>query len=286
MSKKYLIILFVFIISITTTSCQKYDVVNEESNNFPPINPLPEDKLEIVLYYPNESMDYLAPEFRVVPRKNAQIEEMVIDELLKGTSKKNLKSIVPASTKVLSIDINDGVAYVSFSSDLVGKDYTEKEEAFVIYSIVNSLTSISSINKVQILIDGKARDVLYKYYCIREPFEFSGMIVSKKYVSPVSIINNYYDSILNHKYDESISMLNLKDVDKFKYNTLKTYLIEEFKGIINYDIKDYTIYEYSDEPKMSVKYTISYEKGSVKNSQKNLKLIYNGEDFLIEGIIY
>lgn len=286
MSKKYLIILFVFIICITITSCEKYDVINEESNNFPPINPLPDDKLEIILYYPNESLDYLVPEFRVVPRKNVKIEEMVISELLKGSSTKKIKNLIPSNTKILSIDINDGIAYVSFSSDLVGKEYTEKEEAFVIYSIVNSLTSIPSINKVQILIDGKTRDVLYKHYCIREPFEFSDMIVSKKYISPISIINSYYDCILNHSYDKSISMLNIKDMDTFKYNTLKAYLIEEFKGIISYNIEDYIVYKYSDEIKMNVKYTITYENGNVKKVQRNLELINNEDGFLIEGIIY
>lgn len=52
-----IIITMLLLISILS-SCQNYDVIYEGSNNYPPISPLPGDKTEIVLYYPNNKMKF------------------------------------------------------------------------------------------------------------------------------------------------------------------------------------------------------------------------------------
>ena len=90
---------------------------------------------------------------------------ITINELLKGTKANNLVSIIPENIKVLSLYVTDNIAYVSFSKDLIDKNYTEKEEALIIYSIVNTLTSLPDIEEVQILIDGKAENEIGRASC-------------------------------------------------------------------------------------------------------------------------
>lgn len=286
MNRKHVIALLLILTCLMLSSCEKYDSIPENSNNFPPINPLPEDKIEIILYYPNDSMDYLVPEFRVVSRRNERIEEIAVHELLKGNTQKKLTNVIPSSTKLLSMDITDNIAYVSFSGDLINKSYSEKEEALVIYSIVNTLTSLPSIDEVQILIDGKAKDILYECYSIREPLKFSSTIVTKDYISPISVINEFYDSLLNKNYDKSISMLDLDDDSGQHYNTIKAYLRNGTEGINHFSIDNYTIYNYSDEVKLNLKITFTYGKNEIKKSRKEIKLIYNGETFLIRELMY
>lgn len=286
MSKKCTLIILIFILSMLTSSCQPYDVLSEDSNNFPPINPISKDKVEVILYYPNSEMEHLVPEIRVVSRSNERIEEMVVSELLKGTKRKGLKNIIPENVDMLSLDIVDDIAYVSFSEALYNKSYGEKEEAFIIYSIVNTLTSIPGINKVQIFINGKAINTLFKYYSVREPLSFSSLIVSEDYISPVSVLNKYYGNLLDGEYDKSMDMLYLSEIEKVKLNTLRIYLENEFKGVDRFNITNYIIYEYGDKVNMDVELLFTYEKNNKKSSYKKIELVYDKDKFKIKGVLY
>lgn len=286
MGKKYILIILIVFLCIFMASCQSYDIILEDSNNYPQINPISENSLEVILYYPNKEMEHLVPEIRVVSLSNEKTEEIAVNELLKGTEEKGLKSIIPKDTEILSLDIVEDIAYISFSSELLDKDYEEEEEAFIIYSIVNTLTNIPTINKVQILIDGKAVDRLSKHYSIREPLGFSDAIVDRDYISPVSVLNEYYNALLEKSYSRSIDMLDLDDLGNLKTNTLMAYLRNEFKGITQFDIKNYTIYEYGDKTKIDVEILFTYEKNNKKLSSKKVELISNKDKFLIKGLLY
>ncbi|MBW4827310.1 MAG: GerMN domain-containing protein [Clostridiaceae bacterium] len=286
MRKKCTLIILSLILSIFTSSCQSYDVLSEESNNFPPINPISKDKVEVILYYPNSEMEHLVPEVRVVPRSNERIEEMVISELLKGTNRKGFKNIIPENVEMLSLDILDDIAYVSFSDELYNKSYGEKEEAFIIYSIVNTLASIPDINRVQIFINGKAINTLFRHYSVREPLAFSSIVVSEDYINPVSILNKYYDNLLDGEYDKSMDMLYLSEIEKVKLNTLRIYLENEFKGVEQFDITDYIIYEYGDKISMDAEIVFTYEKNNKKSSYKKIELVYDKDKFKIKGLLY
>lgn len=211
---------------------------------------------------------------------------MVIKELLEGTDRKELKNIIPEDLEILSLNIIDDIAYISFSDELLNKTYNEKEEAFVTYSIVNTLASIPEINKVQILIDGKSKDVLYKHYSIREPLEFSSTIVDKGYISPISILNEYYDSLLRQDYNKSMKMVDIEEMEGININTLKTYLTNEFKRATQYDIKDYTVYKYGDKIKMDVETIFIYEKKNKKTSYRKVELISDKNGFLLKDLLY
>ena len=282
MYNKLLLIILSISLCLFLFWCDKYDEINEDSNNFPQINPLPDDQLELILYYPNSSMEYLVPELRLVARKNEDVEKMAINELLEGTQGRNLVNIIPSNTEVQSLYITDNIAYVSFSREFLNNSYNEKEEALIIYSIVNTLTSLPNVEEVQMLIDGKAEDVLYKHYSIKEPLNFSDMIITKNYISPISIVNEYYNAIIDQNYDKAIKMLNFEDIDKIKYNTIKAYIVNEFKGTNQYVINNYIINEYEDELNINLSVTFTYEKNNIKSSRKTISLKYNGNTFLIK----
>src|SRR5688572_19884073 len=106
MNKKTILIAIIICL-LFLTGCEKYNNISENSNNYPPIHPVSEDKLEVTLYYPNNGMEYLSKEVRVLPRAEKNLEENVINELIKGTNSTNLKNIIPANTKVISVDVID-----------------------------------------------------------------------------------------------------------------------------------------------------------------------------------
>lgn len=91
---------------------------------------------------------------------NTAIERLVVEQLMKGTSASGSQSVIPKSTKLLGVSVNDGVCYVNFDSKFVSDSYDLNPEV-AIYAIVNSVIANANVTKVQILIDG-ANDVMYK----------------------------------------------------------------------------------------------------------------------------
>lgn len=274
-----IIITMLLLISILS-SCQNYDVIYEGSNNYPPISPLPGDKTEIVLYYPNNKMKFLLPEIRLVSRSNEELANVVIQELLKGTDKNKLRNIIPREVKLLSVEVIDDTAYVNFSKEIL-KDYSEKEEAFVIYSIVNSLTSISSIKKVQILIDGKMRNVLTKYYLIREPLSFSSLIVNKDYASPIDIVKQYYDYITQENLNGLLSIMKIEGNDNINYNTKVAYLKSNIDYIDQYNLIGYTMSGYSNNIEVLTGVSISTKEKVEEKKVVNFKIVNEKGNFKI-----
>ena len=55
--------------------------------------------------------------------------------------------------KLIMVSVVDGVCYVSLDENFKNQDY-QVNEAVVIYSIVDSLTELSTISKVQISVNG------------------------------------------------------------------------------------------------------------------------------------
>ena len=63
---------------------------------------------------------------------------------------------LPENTELLGIETTEGVCFVNFTGGFIdGIQSGSYREKTLVYSVVNSLTRISGIDKVQILIDGK-----------------------------------------------------------------------------------------------------------------------------------
>lgn len=117
----------------------------------------PLDEVMVKLYFANSESTGLEVEQRkIVVNPNQELGRYVVEELIKGPLSDSLKKTVPPETKVLDIKVVDKVCYVDFSSDFILKHSGgTSQELLTIYSIVNSLTSLDGIEKVQFLIDGE-----------------------------------------------------------------------------------------------------------------------------------
>ena len=86
---------------------------------------------------------------------NIARERLVIENLIKGIDEQDAKSPIPSGTKLLNITVTDGVCYVNFDSTFLNVDSGMSADV-VVYSIVNSLTELDNINKVQLLVNGSS----------------------------------------------------------------------------------------------------------------------------------
>ena len=108
----------------------------------------------LVLYFSNQEGDALLPEKQEVHySSNISMEKLVMERLLEGPLNSREKSAIPTGTQLLSVTVVDGVCYVNLDETFQNQDYSVQEPV-VIYSIVDSLTELSGIQKVQISVNG------------------------------------------------------------------------------------------------------------------------------------
>lgn len=135
------------------------------------------EKTEVILYFASAEGDKLVAEKRKIPTVKGIAKETV-QELIKGPSDKKLKETLPKGTKLVDIDVKDGLATVSFSKEMHEKHLgSSNGEQITVYSIVNTLTQFPTIKRVQILIDGKAVETLAGHFGIADPIEKNTKIV-------------------------------------------------------------------------------------------------------------
>lgn len=116
----------------------------------------------LTLYFANKSGDKLVKEkVNVTGSSNISVEKLVVESLIRGpVSGDTDYPTLPPGTKILSISTKDGICYVNLNDGFLEQGYNVTE-AVTIYSIVDSLTELSGISKVQILVNGET-DLVYK----------------------------------------------------------------------------------------------------------------------------
>lgn len=124
----------------------------------------------LTLYFANQEGNGLVKEVRedVYYSGNISLEKLIMEQLLEGPETEGLKGVIPEGTKILSVSVVEGICYVSLDDNFRNQDY-KVSEAVVIYSIVNSLTELPTISKVQISVKGDTSGVY------RDNFELSQM---------------------------------------------------------------------------------------------------------------
>ncbi len=112
----------------------------------------------LVLYFPkDDNSGMLYTEIRdTISNEEYSEERIVMEELLKGTTLENAKNALPNGTKLRDITTNDGICQVDLSENFVNNNSKNPAEQIAsVYAIVNSLTEIKSVEKVQFLIESK-----------------------------------------------------------------------------------------------------------------------------------
>ena len=109
------------------------------------------------LYFADSKAKKLVKETRTIKITDQQpIEQYLINELIKGTSSKKMKSLLSDKTVLVSVDVEENICYLNFKSNYLDDNSgTSEHEKLVIYSIVNSLTELQTISGVQFYMDGK-----------------------------------------------------------------------------------------------------------------------------------
>lgn len=116
------------------------------------------ERVQLHLYYANESGTGLVSTYRtVVYNSNIALERLVVEEVIKGPNTDVVYPTLNEETRILSVTTRDGTCYVNLDRNLLSDPY-DVTSRVAIYSLVNSLTELSSVSSVQISVDGSTQE--------------------------------------------------------------------------------------------------------------------------------
>ncbi len=101
-----------------------------------------------------------------------------LDELITGAVPRGCDRPLPPGTRLRGISVKDKIATVDFNEQLLsGFRGGSDNEGVVVYSVVNTLTSLPTIEKVQILVEGKPISTIGGHLDVSGPLTFDGELV-------------------------------------------------------------------------------------------------------------
>lgn len=119
------------------------------------------EKAELTLYFSDEAGTGLVAEKReVVHNINTSLEQLIVEQLIAGPAQDGHFPTLPTDCKILSLSVTDNVCYINFDSAFLNTTLPVSEYV-PIYSIVDSLADMTSVTKVQILVNG-SQNVMFR----------------------------------------------------------------------------------------------------------------------------
>lgn len=114
------------------------------------------EKSKFILYYPTEKGDSLIKVKKTLYYSNNMTpESVVLANLAKDPGVEGLRPAISDSVRILDESVSEGICYLDLSGNFVSQTTGMTTEVSV-YAIVNSLTELDGINKVQIIVNDEA----------------------------------------------------------------------------------------------------------------------------------
>lgn len=156
------------------------------------------------LYFSNATGDGLVLETqRVYYNSNVSLEKLVIEHLLAGPKSEQARASLPSETALVNVSVADRICYVSLDSGFRVQNY-EVQEAIVIYSLVNSLTALPHIDKVQISVNGDTSGVYRENFSLSTVYEEDLSYVRQAESSRTVIVNDIGDKNLKEESEHPL----------------------------------------------------------------------------------
>ncbi len=125
----------------------------------------------LTLYFSNGDGTKLVKETRNVHYStNISMEKLIMEQLIEGPNRSSSLATLPSTTKLISVSVVEGVCYVNLNDSFQNQN-AEVNEEIVLYSIVNSLTELPGVTKVQLSINGETKGNVRYTYSLSKMYE-------------------------------------------------------------------------------------------------------------------
>jgi len=129
------------------------------------------EKKELVLYFADASGTRLKEEKReAIYNMDTSLEQLVVTELIKGPETEGLKATISPDAKLLNVSVNEGICYINFNQAFL-TTVKDTDVKLTVYSIVDSLSELTTVKKVQIAVEGSQKATLGDTLSLDKLFE-------------------------------------------------------------------------------------------------------------------
>lgn len=132
-----------------------------------------DERIRLKLYFANENGDGLVTLYRTVSyNTNISIEKLVVEQIMAGTgsTETDCYPTIGTDVQLLGVSTKDGTCYVNFDKNFLNQALKVSSEV-TIYSLVNSLTELPGVTRVQILVNGEDNVMYREKYSLMTLFE-------------------------------------------------------------------------------------------------------------------
>lgn len=143
-------------------------------------------KMPVNLYFGSNDSTKLMLEVRYIDENlgkkgTSSLATAIVNELISGPKEKDLKATIPEGTKLAGpVSVASGTATVNLTKEFVDKHPGGSTASkLTIYSVVNSLTELSDIQRVKFLVNGKSVADFKGAYKFDAPFPRTVSIIGK-----------------------------------------------------------------------------------------------------------
>lgn len=113
-------------------------------------------EIPVELYFPRSSGRGLGFESRVlILTEDDDLYSEVTRALLSGPESSGLQAPFPEDLEVLGSRLESGVCHINFSSQLLDVEASAAAKDLLLYSIVDTLGNMDSVNSVQLMVEGE-----------------------------------------------------------------------------------------------------------------------------------
>lgn len=137
--------------------------------------------VEMELYFADseDSSKLVAEERSVYYNSNSTLEKAIVEQLVKGPQKEGHLATLSPSTRIVSVSVADGIAYVNLDEKFLN-DLLPVGEEVPIYSIVNSLIAAGNVSKVQISVNGDSKLTFRENMTLDKLYEENRKLVAEE----------------------------------------------------------------------------------------------------------
>lgn len=225
-SLKYSFIIIVLFVILGITAISGYYINNteyfsQELKGELAVYPKPDNmKLRYKFYFPFQNK--LRTEERVITVNADRVELAVSEQFKKGPKTAYFGTPFGEGVQILDVNISNNICYVSVSEEFLNQKWLVNEENMLyLYSIVNTFTEIEGVHKVQILIEGRKKDVKIGDVSLNQTLARNDDYIYIKRRFPSDVVSEFIDYIIELRYDKAYGYLSKESREKYTYEEFK-----------------------------------------------------------------
>ncbi|MBI2873619.1 MAG: GerMN domain-containing protein [Firmicutes bacterium] len=152
----FFIMLLVFVPTLAASGCGTvFSLLPDQGTGSVPVDPTPAaEGMTVRLYFPDLTAQLVLAEDRELVVQGISVAEAVVAALLEGPEADYLQRAFPAGSRVISVEITGRVVYVNLSEEARGQGGSAEMAA--LRSLVLTLTELETVDRVQLLIEGRS----------------------------------------------------------------------------------------------------------------------------------